>query len=187
VIGTYGHLNYDVKRNVPIGITSFANKAETSGTNWSLASQLGYDFAFGALRTGPVTGILWQRAEIGGFVETGGDFTSLGFERQTRDSAVSSLGWRARVDLGIWQPFVQAVWNHELADTDRVVTAYLTSFASPHFSLPAVQVGEDWGTATVGTTVDLGHGVLALGSLQSEFGDHGVKAWGGQLGINFRF
>lgn len=188
VVGTYGSLKYDVNRVVPLGIASYANQAETNGSNWSAGGQLGYDFGFGNVKTGPVAGLLWQRAEIDGFTEAGGAFTSLGFSSQTRNSLVSSLGWRAKVELGVWQPFAQVVWNHELASTDRDVTATLTSASyAPSYHMPAVAVGKDWGTATVGTTLSLGSGVLALGSLQTEFGDNGTRTYGGQIGLNVRF
>ena len=187
LIATYGALDYDVDRNVPIGLALFSNHASTSGHNWSVAGQLGYDFTVGIVKTGPVAGLLWQRANIDGFVESGGEFTSLGFGDQDRTSAVTALGWHARVDLGIWQPFAQVVWNHELADTDRSVTAFLTSATAPSYALPGVTVGKDWGTATLGTTVQLGPGVMALGSIETEFGDHDVQAYGGRIGLNVRF
>lgn len=187
-VGTYGTLNYDVTRVVPIGIASYTNLGDTSGKNWSVGGQAGYDFRVGQFKTGPVAGLLWQRATIDGFTEGGGDFTSLGFSNQARNSLVSTLGWRAKVELGAWQPFAQVVWNHELASTDRDVTAFLVSTSyAPSYHMPAVVVGKDWGTASVGTTLNLGSGMLALGSVQTEFGDHGVRTYGGQIGLNVRF
>lgn len=187
IVGSYGTLNYDVTRVVPVGITSYANYSETSGKNWSVGGQTGYDFKIGQFKTGPVAGLLWQRAEIDGFTEAG-NFTSLGFYAQARNSLVSTLGWRAKMELGAWQPFAQVLWNHELASTDREITAFLTSASyAPTYHLPGVAVGKDWGTASVGTTVSLGSGILALGSLQTEFGDHGVRTYGGQVGLNVKF
>ena len=187
LVGTYGSMNYDVNRNVPLGIAVLTNSAETHGANWSVGGMAGYDFSWSGLETGPVAGLLWQHASIDGFIE-GGGVTSLGFTDQTRTSAVSTLGWRARLKLGDWQPFTQVVWNHELANTDRNVTAFLTtSTIAPSFYMPAIAIGKDWGTATVGTTVKLAPGIVALGSLQSEFGEHGVRTYGAQVGLNFRF
>jgi outer membrane lipase/esterase len=77
VIATYGALDYDVNRIVPIGITFQNNNGKTSGSNISVALQGGHDFAFGALTHGPVAGLTWQHVNIGGFTETG-SFTSLG-------------------------------------------------------------------------------------------------------------
>ena len=52
-IGTYGHLSYDVNRNVPIGISIQNNTGSTSGDNWSAAFQGGYKFWYGGLTHGP--------------------------------------------------------------------------------------------------------------------------------------
>src|SRR5882672_3159254 len=54
VIATYGALDYDVNRIVPIGITLQSNNGKTSGSNISVAFQGGHDFAFGALTHGEV-------------------------------------------------------------------------------------------------------------------------------------
>ncbi len=188
VIGTYGALNYDVDRAVPLGIASFAHHAETDGENWSVGGRAGYDFLWNGFTTGPLAGLLWQRARIDGFTETEADFTSLGFSDQARDSLVSTLGWRAKMRVGAWEPFAEVAWNHELASTDRNVTAYPTSSSyAPGYYMPAVEVGEDWGTATLGTAVVLGAGVVALGSVRTDFGDDGVQSFGAQFGINLNF
>ena len=89
-------------------------------------------------------------ARIGGFTETG-SFTSLSFAAQTRNSEISLLGAQAYTDWGIWHPFAQLVWDHEFDPLNRTVTASLTTIAAPSFSLPAVVVGRDWATATIGT------------------------------------
>ena len=188
VIGTYGALDYGIDRTVPLGISSITNHGDTSGDNWSVSARTGYNMRWNGLTTGPVAGLLWQRVRIDGFTEAESDFTSLGFSDQLRDSVVATLGWRAKVDLGAWQPFAEVDWNHEFASIERDVTAYATSSSyAPGFHMPAVQGREDWGTATLGTTVDLGGGLLALGSVQTEFDADGAQSFGVQIGLNVRF
>ena len=77
---------------------------------------------------GPLAGIVLQRINVNGFTETDsfapiGGFTALSFGDQTRNSAVTELGYQASIDFGKWRPFAKLVWNHELASTDRAVTA----------------------------------------------------------------
>jgi outer membrane lipase/esterase len=188
IVGTYGALDYDVDRNVPLGISGYANHGETDGDNWSVGTRAGYDFEWDDLRTGPIAGLLWQRIGIDGFSETGGNFTSLGFSNQVRDSLVATLGWRAKVVLDAWQPFAELAWSHEFASSDRDVTAYLTSSSyAPGYHMPAVPSSGDRAVATVGSTLDLGDGVLALGSARMEFGESGAQSFGGQLGLNVNF
>jgi outer membrane lipase/esterase len=183
LIGTYGRLDYDLNRLVPIGITIQPNAANTSGTNWSLAAMAGHDFVHGPWTHGPVAGIVVQRVRVGGFVETG-SFTSLAFGDQTRDSAVSALGYRVSFDAGMFRPFARAVWNHELAATGRDIVTSLTTTVAPSYSLPAIELGRDWGTGTVGTQVALGGGVTAVASLTGQVGQNRVVTFGGQAGLN---
>jgi outer membrane lipase/esterase len=80
------------------------------------------------------------------------------------------------------------VWNHELADTDRQVTAFLTSASfAPDYSLPAVTFGKDWGTAQLGTSVKLAPDVTAFAALNSQFAEQNVTTYGGQVGVNVAF
>jgi outer membrane lipase/esterase len=186
IIGTYGHLDYAVNRTVPIGISLQFNNGHTNGSDWSVATEGGYKFTSGWLTHGPVAGIAYQRVDVNDFIEVG-SFTSLAFGSQTRESIISALGYRAVVDLGPFRPFAQVMWNHELADTDRNVTAWLTTSVAPGYSMPAVDLGKDWGTASVGTTLKLGGGLTALGALSADFGQHDARSYGGQIGLNIAF
>ena len=209
-IATYGGLSYDVNRIVPIGITQQSNTGTTRGHNVSFATELGYDFviplgsgpavpamplkaastAFNpALTHGPVVGIVLQRITVDGYTETDpfaaiGGFTALSFADQTRNSAVTELGYQASIDLGNWRPFAKLAWNHELASTDRSVTASLTSVVAPSYWMPAVVLGKDWGSATIGTTAGFAPGVTAYATLSSQIGQQNVVTYGGQVGIN---
>jgi outer membrane lipase/esterase len=204
LVATAGALHDDVNRIVPLGITSQSNLGRTNGTNVSFAAELGYNFftPFGStptgmplkaeppapamLKHGPVVGIVLQHVHVNGFTEFDplGGVTALSFGAQSRDSAVTELGWQASLQLGIWQPFVKAVWNHELADTDRLVTAALTTVAAPAFSLPAVDLGKDWGTAVAGTRVRLGRDINGYVAFVGQVGQNHAFNYGGQFGVN---
>src|SRR5262249_52038543 len=124
-IGTYGGLNYDVNRIVPIGITQQSNTGSTRGTNTSFAAEFGYDFAiplgtapvgmpvkaptspapWPQVTHGPLFGIVLQHIRVNSYTETDqfaaiGGFTALSFGDQTRNSAVTELGYQASIDLG---------------------------------------------------------------------------------------
>jgi hypothetical protein len=53
--------------------------------------------------------------------------------------------------------------------------------------LPAIDVGSDWGTGTIGVKWRLTQNVTALGSFTGEFGQNRVAAYGGLLGLNVSF
>jgi outer membrane lipase/esterase len=186
LIATYGALDYDVNRIVPIGITLQSNNGKTNGSNVSVAFQGGYDFVLGAWTHGPVAGVNWQHVKVDGFTESG-SFTSLGFGDQTRDSLISALGYKAMYNLGRFSPYVQAVWNHELGPSDRTVRASLTTIDAPSYEMQAVQLGKDWASATVGTTVNLSTSFTGLASFTAQAGQTGVTVYGGRVGLNYRF
>lgn len=185
-IGTYGHLSYDVNRNVPIGISIQNNTGSTSGGDWSAAFQGGYKFWTGGLTHGPVAGFIYQNVNVGAFTEMG-SFTSFSFGSQTRESDVGQLGYRASYHWSEYEPFVQATWNHEFADTSRYVTASLTTVVAPSYSLPAVLLGKDWGEVKGGIAIDVGNGVKVFGAGSADFAQSSAAVYGGQLGFNIAF
>ena len=185
VIATYGALNYDVNRIVPIGITLQNNHGKTNGSNVSVALQGGHEFALGAMTHGPVAGLTWQEVKVGGFTETG-SFTSLAFGGQTRESLISGVGYKASYDLGRFRPYVQAVWNHEYA-SDRTVRASLTTIEAPSYEMPAVKLGRDWATGTLGTMMNISSAFTGIASFTAQAGQTGVKTYGGRVGLNYMF
>jgi len=110
--------------------------------------------------------------------------TALSYASQVRDSAVTRLGYQARVDIGIWSPYVKLTWDHELIPNDRSVTASLTTITAPSYSMPAVALGKDWGTGTIGSTVALGRGMTAYASFTGQFGQNQATFYSGRAGLN---
>ncbi|MGA2942427.1 MAG: autotransporter domain-containing protein [Xanthobacteraceae bacterium] len=190
LVGTIGGGHYDTDRIVPIGITSQANLGTTNGSNVSVATEAGYKFFTGPVTHGPLAGITMQRVNVDGFTETDsfaavGGFTALSFADQIRDSAVTELGYKASLDLGIWQPFAKVVWDHELVSSDRSITASLTSTVGPSYTMPAVVSGHDWAMAQVGTTVAIGRGITGYAVFVGQIGETNVVNYSGQVGLNF--
>jgi outer membrane lipase/esterase len=190
VIGTLGYFHDSINRQVPLGVALLTNNGYTSAYDPSIAGEIGYNFLSnvfgGQLKQGPVTGVALQRVNVGAFTETG-SVTSLSFDSQVRDSAISELGYQAAYTFGIYEPFAKFVWNHEWADTNRDVTASLTTISAPAYSMPAVVLGKDWGTATVGTSAKIAQNVKGFVFLTGEFAQDQVTVYGGQLGVNVAF
>ena len=143
-IASIGLLNSDISRDVPIGVTVQHNSGSTSGYNVSIGGEIGYRMTNGAWKFTPVAGLILQHIEVEGFTETGG-FTSLSFGSQTRNSAVSEIGYQVSYSLGQWEPYAKLAWYHEFVASDRQVTASLTTIAAPSFSMPAVVLGSGLG------------------------------------------
>ena len=208
MIGTYGGLHYDVNRIVPLGIVNVSNTGSTNGSNISYAAEIGYNWLsplgggnsstalpvkaasaatpLFTLVHGPVAGVLLQRVWVDGYTESDslGGVTALSYGDQVRNSAVTELGYQAHIDLEVWSPYAKLAWNHELVPYDRSVTASLTTITAPSYSMPAVALGKDWGTGTIGTTVALGHGMTGYASFTGQFGESQAVFYSGQIGLN---
>lgn len=186
LIGGIGISQFDTSCDVPIGITVQPNNGSTNGTDLYLAGEVGYNFYTGFLTHGPLAGFILQRVDVNGFTESG-SFTSLSFGTQIRNSEVGLIGYQVGFDWGIWHPYVQVLWDHEFDPLNRVVTASLTTTTAPSFSLPAVVVGRDWATATVGTEFKINRSWSGLASFTAQLGQQNVTNYGGLLGVNYAF
>jgi outer membrane lipase/esterase len=207
-IATWGSISDNVNRVVPLGITSQSNLGSTNGSNVSFAAETGYNFqtAIGSLPSavgmplkaapatplylthGPVVGIIAQQVHIDPFAETNFNApTNLAFASQLRNSVVSELGYQASVTIGRWEPYVRAVWDHEFDGTGRLVTASLLSITAPSYSLPAVALGQDWGSVILGTRYKIAPNATAFAAFSSQIGQNNVTTYGGQIGVNVAF
>lgn len=186
LIASAAWLSYSTNRPIPIGLTVQPNNGSTNGTDLSIAGEGGPEFHLGPFAHGPVAGFIVQQARVNGFTETG-SFTSLGFGNQLLNSDVTLLGYQANLNWGIWHPFAQVVWDHDFAAQNCVVNASLTTIVAPGFSLPAVVVGRDWATATIGTEIHFSPSISGLASFYAQVGESNVTNYGGVLGLNYAF
>ena len=187
-VATYDSFQDKIARQVPLGIFTDDNSANTSGYSLALALRGGDDFKLGQVTTGPVVGVVLQQVHLDGFTETGGSgATALSFAGQTRDSYVSQLGWRVLTDIGKWQPFVEAKWNHDWANKDNTVTASLTSVTAPSYTMDAAPVASNWATTSLGTSYKLNSRATLRGVFLATFLNPQVESYGGELGLNISF
>lgn len=188
VVATYGLYQNKIERQVPLGIFTDQNNADTSGRSLALAVRVGGDFKLGKVTTGPVAGMVLQQVRMNGFTETGtSGVTALLFDSQTRGSIVSQLGWRASMDIGDWQPFAEAKWSHEWADKNRTVTASLTTAPAPPYSMDAVPMAKDWASGSLGVVYKLSSQVMLRGAGSAMFLNRQVTSYGGELGLSYSF
>jgi outer membrane lipase/esterase len=189
VVASYGLNQNEIRRQVALGRFLDQNSGDTNGQSLALALRAGGDIKLGPLTTGPVGGLVVQQVRIKGFTETGASgVTALTFGGQTRDSVVSQLGWRVLLDVGDWQPFVEAKWNHECVEQKRMVRASLTTISAPTYSVEAAPAPTDWTTASIGSSYKLNERVMLRGVASAVLSDpQVVKSYGGELGISVNF
>ena len=129
-----------------------------------------------------------QEARVYGFTETGETgVTALSFDRQTRESVVCQLGWRALIDAATWQPFGELNWNHELASQNRMVGATLTTVVAPTYYMDAVPVATDWATLSLGSYYKLSPRAVLRAGASAMLANPQMQNYGGDLGLNVSF
>jgi outer membrane lipase/esterase len=187
-VASYDLLQDHVERQVQLGVFNDQNSGDANGHDLGLALRGGWELHVGPVTTGPVVGFVWQQAYLNGFTEAGETgFTALSFGAQTRNSAVSQLGWRGSIDVGAWQPFAEVDWNHEWAGGNRSITASLVSVAAPSYTSPAVPVAQNWASASLGLTYKLNAQVFLRAAVEAVMISPQVGFYGGELGANVSF
>ncbi|MBF0480679.1 MAG: autotransporter domain-containing protein [Desulfovibrionaceae bacterium] len=188
VVASYGWNQDTITRPAQLGLYTDQNTADTTGQSLALALRLGGDIHFGPVTTGPVAGMVLQQVRIKGFTETGASgVTALSFGEQTRYSTVSQLGWRVLADLGKWQPFAEAAWNHELANTDRRIKAAITTAVAAPYAMDAAPVATDWATASLGASYKINEQWMLRGALSATAFNPQTVSYGGELGVSVSF
>jgi outer membrane lipase/esterase len=185
---TYDLFQDAVTRTVPLGIFTDTNNANTCGDSLALALRGGRDFHVGRTFTGPVMGLIMQRAYVSAFSENGtSGVTALSFDSQLRDSAVGQLGWRLWADLNRWRPFVEGNWNHEFGERFRTVTTSLTTVSAPSYTMDAIPAASDWATLSLGSFYQINSRLMLRGAASATFINPQMTTCGGEVGLSAGF
>ena len=155
---SYTRIDFDIERQVPLGPMLRTHAGSTDGTNLTLAVQGGWDFGDGALRHGPVLGLVAQQIEIDGFNESDPTLsTSLGYLDQTFDSMVGSAGWQLAYTIhDRLVPYARLTVDREFEDAAAQAFARSQSIAgSLPYAVPGVEYDQSWMTLSFGARTQL--------------------------------
>lgn len=182
----YNWLNNNVNRVTPIGITSFSNDSNVNGSNTFAALQTGYNFEYQGISHGPIVGYQYVNTNINGFTESG-NFNSLKFGSQDINAQVGSVGYQAQTKVGNWLPFVKAVYNSQLGNLDRNVTATLTTVTAPSYYMPAIGYGRNWTNLTAVLGYQIDSKTVVRASFTQQISQQNVSSYSAMLGLNSYF
>ena len=163
----YTQLDYDLERRVPLGPTSRTYDSSTEGSNVTAGLSAGWSFGDGALRHGPLVGVLAQKIEVDGFgEERPTESTSLAFPDQEFDSLIGSVGWKLSYALkDTFVPYVKLTWDREFEDYAGQSFAQAQSIpGSLPYAVPGVEFDDEYGTFTYGSRAELWGLELVTGS-----------------------
>ena len=155
---SWTRLDFDIERQVPLGPALRTHDASADGDNLTLAVQGGWDFGDGALRHGPVLGVVAQRIEIDGFAESDPELsTSLAYPGQEFDSLVGSAGWQVAYTIHEdLRPYARVTVDREFEDEAAQAFARSQSIAdSLPYAVPGVVYDQSWVTLSFGARTRL--------------------------------
>jgi outer membrane lipase/esterase len=176
---SYTRLDIDVQRNVALGPALRAHRGSTDGSNLTTALHGGWNFGDGALRHGPVLGVVSQRIDIDGFAESEPALSSsLAFPDQSFDSLIGSLGWQASYTINArLQPYARFTFDREFEDVAEEVFAQSQSIpGSAAYAVPGLQRDDRYGSFTFGVRTQLFGMDANLGSTVTAGQDGGNHA-----------
>ena len=154
----YSWLSLDIKRQVDLGRSTRFHRANVDGSNLSAGLNAGYDFGDGALRHGPVVGVLAQKIKLDGFSESDPQLsTSLAYPEHKFNSLIGTAGWQLRYAASDrLQPYARLTIDREFEDVPREAFARLQSMpGTAPFAVPGVAFDDTYGTVTLGTRTRL--------------------------------
>ncbi|WP_095109153.1 autotransporter domain-containing protein [Pseudomonas sp. Irchel 3E20] len=193
-----GHSSFDSKRNLVIqanGGPVLLNQKLTGETDaLSLGARVlgGYDFDFGAIKSGPFAGLDYSHYRIDKFHEKQDLRTALGYEEQSFDSLEASLGWRARGTVGLpyglsLMPYGDIAWVKELGD-GRLDDILLTSHADNQARGARLgTVDKSFGRAQLGSQLAITPQLGLYAEVNGRLGHDEGSQTGYSLGVQWQF
>lgn len=155
---SYSRLDFDIDRDVQLGPLSRTHRGTTDGDNLSVGVNGGWEFGNGALRHGPVLGVLAQQIEIDGFAESEPTLsTSLAYAEQTHDSLIGSAGWQVSYQLAEHlMPYARLTVDREFEEVPVEASAQLQSMpGTAAFAVPGARFDDQYSTLLLGARTRL--------------------------------
>jgi uncharacterized protein YhjY with autotransporter beta-barrel domain len=172
---------------------AFAN-SEKDSTEYSAQLSAGYDFFLSGFTVGPRMGLATLRNTQDAYVETGNTPMTLAFDEQEEKSTRSSAGIQASFvftpTFGVLTAQLNADWQHEFEDDQRLLTARFAEDFRPNASrLRFLDEAPDRDVYVVRASMiaTLPHGVGAFIAAHKLF-DHDYQSrYGGSIGVRKAF
>jgi outer membrane autotransporter protein len=128
-VAGYTYRDYEFERRINFSNNNAAvsgpTRGDTTGNEFMVGVNIGYDFLFGPVTVGPRAGVLYRETTIDGFRESGRTGLELAYGDQNIESLTTSVGVFGSVaistGIGVIVPQVGADYVHEFLDDQRSV------------------------------------------------------------------
>jgi outer membrane autotransporter protein len=190
-LGAYGAIGLDMAR--PGTESADVVRSSTDGGAWAVAARSGYLLDFGKVRAGPIAGLTYVNARIGGYSETDGEaVTKVG--AQTVESLTGSAGLRFlapfQADGRVFVPYLNVTLEHQFGDDTAELTASISNVGgagtTQTLSFPTFGA-RDYGKVEGGITVELAPEASVSLSGATTFARDDGHDYRLSAGLNYRF
>jgi outer membrane lipase/esterase len=155
VIATAAFLDYSTTRYTQLGIATNYDSGNTSGNQYGIKFQGGYNFGTGSFVHGPLAGVSWEEVTVKGYQENSQNFTAMQFGDQKNQQLRSRLGYQMQgaTNLSGFRvlPYAQLTYEYQYLANNRDYTA---TFVGSNSAMN-VQTSNPTG----------GYGLLAIGGI----------------------
>jgi outer membrane autotransporter protein len=181
---------YNMERNIAFGTINRTAKASTSGNQFQLAAETGYDLKLGNAIINPLVSPYYATLSTGAFTETNAGALNLHVASQSASSVQTGLGARAgvRAKTGsvTFVPTVSAVWQHEYSDKTRGLDARLAQ-GSSNIALQTQEAGRDFAVVGVDLSAKFTKNIGANLGYTAELGRTHSTNMGVNVGLKISF
>lgn len=181
------HVDYDIKRDFALGVTTREEEGSTSGNAKGLRLEAGFDLAQGIFRHGPLAALTYGHVRLAGYSEDSGRSTAMRFGDQTFEQLRSSLGyqasWQASDSLRLSG---RLTWEHERKDSRRDLAIGLVT-NSGEMTMPVGREGGSYALLNLGGDWSVGKASALAASLNATSSQSGARQAAALLTYSFRF
>ena len=197
---TFGRVDLDQTRRIQFRTNSvaFAGAAfdetavgATDGTQFTLATSIGYHLNYGAWSVTPNAGLRYISSDIDAFDESGADEFNVGYDEQSFSTLQYGLGVQVAravsLSSGVLMPQFDLSLNGENSDDPEARARLLNGSSSQIFRLQEESLDSSYGTAGLGFVYLMGNGKQAFMYYRATFGNDDLDRSTLNLGGRFEF
>jgi outer membrane lipase/esterase len=166
-------------------------RGSTNADLFTVAAKAGYLFDVASLRVGPIGGLNYTHASIGGYTETGDILLTQIVNRQDIDSLTGSAGVQFRLPFtmrnALYSPFVNVTAEHDFLGDGRIVTTTQSTTLLLPVMTNVNATNQTYGKVVAGVAGQLAGNVSGMINAYTSFARNDGNFYGVNGGIKVAF
>jgi outer membrane lipase/esterase len=188
-LATVGHQDY---RNTRPGVVDTIT-SNPDGTTFVVAGKAGYLFDAGKAQVGPIGGLIYARARVNGYTESGDPVLALTVGQQTEEALIGSVGLQFRTPFAvngrIINPYINLTAEDDFIGNGRIIQFSATSapLIVNNWSIPNGTSQNVYGRVAAGVMAPVWSNVSLTANVSRTLGRQGGDDFYGTGGFKVSF